>query len=105
MSLLTRVPCKQGGAGLYELVVASNPSVGEEAVLDTAVEGRLGLDAVEEAVALSRLGVDPAAVMVCASLPPICCQGAVRIACTRSSRKGAGDEANHGCTWRPLAAE
>jgi hypothetical protein len=33
--------------GLYELVAASNPSVGEEAVLDAAVERRLGLDATE----------------------------------------------------------
>jgi hypothetical protein len=33
--------------GLYERVAASNPSVGEEAVLDATVERRLGLDAIE----------------------------------------------------------
>jgi hypothetical protein len=91
--------------GLYELVPASNPSVGEEVVLDAAAERRLGLDAAEEPVALSRLGVDPAAAMMCASLPPTRYRGAARTPCTWSSRKGAGDETNDGCTGRPLAAE
>jgi hypothetical protein len=68
--------------GLYsdELVATSNPSIGEEAgmeaVLDTAAERRLCLDATEEAVVLSRLGVDPTAAMMCASLPPTRCRGA-----------------------------
>jgi hypothetical protein len=74
--------------GLYELVAASNPSVGEEAVLDAVVERRLVLNVAEESVELSRLGVDPAAVMVCASLPPACCRGTARTTCTWSSRKG-----------------
>jgi hypothetical protein len=63
--------------GLYELVAASNPSVGEEArmevVCNAATERKLGLDAAEEVVALSRLGVDLAAAMMCASLPPTHC--------------------------------
>jgi hypothetical protein len=46
--------------GLYDLVAASNPSVGEEArveaVRNATAERRLGLDAVEEPVALSRRG-------------------------------------------------
>jgi hypothetical protein len=92
-------------AGLYELVADTNPSVGEESVLDAATERRLGLDAAEEPVALSRLGVDPAATMMCASLPPTRCRGAARTVCTRSSHKGAGDEVNDRCTGRPLAAE
>jgi hypothetical protein len=54
MSLLTLGPM-QHRVGLYELVAASNPSVGEEvgmeAVLDAATERRLGLDAAKEAVA------------------------------------------------------
>jgi hypothetical protein len=91
--------------GLYELVAASNPSVGEEAMLDAASERRLGLDTAEELVVLIRLGVDSAVAMMCASLPPTCCLGAVRTACTWSSRKGVGDEANNGCTGRPLATE
>jgi hypothetical protein len=45
---LAYVPPQPGShankAGLYELVPTSNPSVGEEAVLDAAVERRLGLD-------------------------------------------------------------
>jgi hypothetical protein len=48
--------------GLYKLVEAPNPSVGEEvgmeAVHDAAAERRLGLDAAEEAVVSSGLGVD-----------------------------------------------
>jgi hypothetical protein len=95
--------------GLYELVAASNPSIGEEAdmvaVLDTVVERRLCLDAAEEAVALSRLGVDPVAAMVCASLPPPRYRGAARTTCTQSSRKGTGNKANGWCIERPLAAE
>jgi hypothetical protein len=97
--------------GLYsdELVATSNPSIGEEAgmeaVLDTAAERRLCLDATEEAVVLSRLGVDPTAAMMCASLPPTRCRGATRTPCTWSSRKGVGNEANDGCTGRPLATE
>jgi hypothetical protein len=47
--------------GSYELVVAANPSGGEEvrmeAVHVVAAERSLGLDAVEEAVVLSRHGV------------------------------------------------
>jgi hypothetical protein len=96
--------------GLYsdELMTTSNPSIGEEAgmeaVLDTAAERRLCLDAAEEAVVLSRLVVDPTTVMMCASSPTRC-RGAARTPCTQSSRKGVGDEANNGCTGRPLAAE
>jgi hypothetical protein len=79
MSLLTLGPM-QHKVGLYELVAASNPSVGEEvgmeAVLDAATERRLGLDAAKEAVAQSKLGVDSAATIVCASLPPARCRGA-----------------------------
>jgi hypothetical protein len=77
---LAYVPPQPGShanrAGLYELVPASNPSVGEEVVLDVAVERRLGLDVTEEPVALSRLGVDSTAAMMCASLLPTHCRGA-----------------------------
>jgi hypothetical protein len=95
--------------GLYsdELMAASNPSIGEEtsmeAVLDIVAERRLCLDATEEAVALSRLGVDPTAAMVCASLSPARCRGAARTACTQSSRKGTGNKANDWYTERSLA--
>jgi hypothetical protein len=62
-----------------ELVAASNPSIGEEAgveaVLDTAAERRLCIDAAE-AVVWSRLGVDLTTAMMCASLPPTRCRGA-----------------------------
>jgi hypothetical protein len=95
--------------GLYELAATSNSSVGEEAgtedVYDAAAERRLGLDAEKEVVVLSRLDVDLAAVMMCASLSPTRCRGVARTTCTRSSLKGAGGEANDECPGRPLAAE
>jgi hypothetical protein len=56
-------------------------------------------------VALSKLGVDLAAAMVCGSLLPARYRGATRIACTESSRKGAGDKANDVRTGCPLAAK
>jgi hypothetical protein len=92
-----------------ELVAAPNPRVGEEvrvvASLDAAAERRLGMDAAEEAMALSMPTVDLVAEARCAYLAAACCRDAVLTDCTQSSHKQTDDKVDDACVGRPLAAE